>query len=73
MAAAAKPVSVGAVGNWLSRKSCDDVFYQRMLATSGSDTGCQQSASSPSQPDACPSPVVRGWSAALWVSAAARD
>jgi hypothetical protein len=38
---AAQPVSVGAVGDWLSRKRCDDLFYQRMLATCGRDTTCQ--------------------------------
>jgi hypothetical protein len=38
---AAKPVDVGAVGDWLSRKRCDDLFLKRMLATCGSDSACQ--------------------------------
>jgi hypothetical protein len=42
---AAKPVTVGAVGDWLSRKRCDDLFYQRMLSTCGDDTACQLWAS----------------------------
>jgi hypothetical protein len=38
---AAKPVNVGAVGDWLSRKRCDDLFLNRMLATCNSDSACE--------------------------------
>ena len=38
---AARPLSAGAVGDWLYRKPCDDAFYQRMLATCGTDTSCR--------------------------------
>lgn len=38
---AARPVSAGAVGDWLSRKRCDDLFYQRLLVTCGDDTACR--------------------------------
>jgi hypothetical protein len=41
---AARPVSVGAVGDWLSRRRCDDLFYGRMLQTCRSDTACRLSA-----------------------------
>jgi hypothetical protein len=38
---AARPVAPGAVGDWYSRKRCDDLFLQRMLATCGAATSCR--------------------------------
>jgi hypothetical protein len=38
---AAEQIGVGAVGDWLSRKRCDDLFLNRMLATCDSDSSCQ--------------------------------
>jgi hypothetical protein len=38
---AAKPRATGDIGDWLLRLRCDNLFHQRMLATCGTDTNCQ--------------------------------
>jgi hypothetical protein len=41
---AAQPVSRGAMGDWIARKRCDDLFDSRMLATCGDDAACRLAA-----------------------------